>query len=253
MCLSEVEHVDKVADAGAVGRVVVIAEHGEAGTDADSRLREVGDKVSGNAIRHFADDARGVRADGVEVAKQDSGDRCAALHVVLHDFLVDLLCVAVGAFSLLDRGFFRNGQVFGIGLAVNGAGRREDDTLNVVLGHQFQEVNEAEKVVFVVHQGFLHAFAHCLGGGEVDNALNAGIFLENGFKTGEVAAVYFLEGGANARDFLNAVHDICLRVAEIVHNYNVVTGVLQFYGGVRTDETGTASHQNCLFHGGLIF
>ena len=60
VCLGQVEYIDVVADARTVGGVIVITEHFQAGTDAHSCLREVGDEVGRNTIRHFTDDATGV-------------------------------------------------------------------------------------------------------------------------------------------------------------------------------------------------
>ena len=82
----------------------------------------------------------------------------------------------------------------------------------------------------------------------MDNTLDAGIFLEDALQLRQVAAVHLFEGGTNAGDFFNAIYDIGLGIAEVVDDNYVVACILQFDGGVRTDEAGTAGDQNCLFH-----
>lgn len=143
-----------------------------------------------------------------------------------------MLGVAVGAFGLLDGSLLGYRQVFRVGLSVNGAGRREDDTLHAILGHQLEEVDQRHDVVFIVHQGLLHTFAHGLGSGKVDDALYAGVLLEYAFKSGIVAAVHMLETRTDAGDFLDSVDDIGVGVGEVVHNDNFVTLVLKFNSGV---------------------
>lgn len=67
----EVHHVDKVTNARSVGRIVVVAEDSQLFADANRRLCEVRDEVGRRAVGHFANERRGVCADGVEVAKDD--------------------------------------------------------------------------------------------------------------------------------------------------------------------------------------
>ena len=147
--------------------------------------------------------------DGIEVAEQDGADGGTAVNEVLHDFFVNLLGVAVGAFCLLDGSFLGDGEILGVGLTIDGAGRREDDSFHAILGHEFEEVDERNDVVFIVHQRFLHALADSLRGSEVDDALNAGVFLEDTFQSGEVAAIDFFKGGTNARNLFDAIHHVC--------------------------------------------
>ena len=69
MAFGQVHHVDVVAHAGAVGRGVVVAKHGQLGQLAYGHLRDVGQQVVGNAVRVFADQAAFMGAHGVEVAQ----------------------------------------------------------------------------------------------------------------------------------------------------------------------------------------
>ena len=89
-------------------------------------------------------------ADGVEVAQDDRLDGSTGVDVVLDNLLVDLLGVAVGRHGLLDGGILGHGQMLLRGLSVDGARTGEDDTLDIVLGHQLQQVDETRQVVAVV-------------------------------------------------------------------------------------------------------
>ena len=69
MAFGQVADVDVVAHAGAVGRVVVVAEDLQLRAPAHGHLRHVGHQVVGRAARVFADQAALVRAHRVEVAQ----------------------------------------------------------------------------------------------------------------------------------------------------------------------------------------
>mmetsp|Transcript_8724 Transcript_8724/g.28822 ORF Transcript_8724/g.28822 Transcript_8724/m.28822 type:complete len:270 (+) Transcript_8724:809-1618(+) len=68
--LGQVDHVDVVPHASAVGRRVIVTEDGEARPLADGDLLQEGHQVVRDALRVLADAAGRVGADGVEVAKQ---------------------------------------------------------------------------------------------------------------------------------------------------------------------------------------
>ena len=84
-------------------------------------MRNEGDKVVGNAVGKFADECRWVRPDGVEVAKDDALNACAAVNVVADNLFVNLLGVAVRAEGLLDGSVFGYGKMRFGGLAVRRA------------------------------------------------------------------------------------------------------------------------------------
>ena len=149
MGLGQVYYIYVIADAGAIGRVVVVAEHLELLAYADGCLRNVGNEVHRHSGGHLADDGRRMRAYGIEVAEQDGLDVSTALDVIADYLLVDLLRVAVRALGRLDGRILRDGQVLRVGLAVDGATGREDDALHTVLRHKLKEVEQADNVVAV--------------------------------------------------------------------------------------------------------
>lgn len=118
--LGEVNNVDEVADAGAVGCGIVVAEHAEFLADAHGCLGDVRDEILGHAVGELADFGRGMCTYGVEVAEYDALEGCAGVDDVGDDFLADLFGVAIGRGGLLDGALLGNGVH--VGLAVDGAG-----------------------------------------------------------------------------------------------------------------------------------
>ena len=82
----------------------------------------------------------------------------------------------------------------------------------------------------------------------MDDTANLGVFLEYGFRSIEVTEVHLFESRTNAGYFLDAIDDISTRVGEVVDDNNVVTCVLQLYGGVGADKTCSTSYEDSLFH-----
>ncbi len=162
MGFGQVDDVDIVADAGAVGSVVVVAEYCQLLADSHCRLRDVRDEVVRHSVWQLTDECRGVCADRVEVAENDALDGGSAVDVVVYYLLVDFLCVAVRRCGLLMRGILGDGEVLGFRLAVDGARRREDDALDIVFRHELKEIDERDYIVAVVEQRLLDALAHGL-------------------------------------------------------------------------------------------
>ena len=110
MRFGQVNHVDIVANTGTIGRVVVVTENLQFVSNAHRCLCNKGDKIIGHAVRKFADESRRVCTDGIEVAKNNALDGCAAVDVVANNLLVNLFGVAVGAASLLNWGISVTGR-----------------------------------------------------------------------------------------------------------------------------------------------
>ena len=160
--LGQIHHIDIVADTGLVWRVVVVTEYLQLLTDTHSGLCHEGDEVHGHAIGQFANECRGMGADGVEVSQDDALDGSTRVDIVLDNLLVDLLRVAVRTHRLLDGSVLRHRQVLLRRLAIDGATGREDDALHVVLRHQFKQIDQRNEVIAIVEQRLLHALANGL-------------------------------------------------------------------------------------------
>ncbi len=92
----EVAHVDVVADARAVGRVVVIPKDHEPVAPPHRHLGDEGDEVIGNAAGVLANLARGMRPHGVEIAQQHHRFGGVSRRPVAQDFLDEKLGAAIG-------------------------------------------------------------------------------------------------------------------------------------------------------------
>ena len=68
--LCEVNHVDIIAHARAVGSIVIVAEHAHLFEFTYRNLCNVGREVVGYAAGVLADESAGMRAHGVEVAQE---------------------------------------------------------------------------------------------------------------------------------------------------------------------------------------
>ncbi len=104
--------------------------------------------------------------DWVEVSQDDALDVGTAVDIVGDDLLVDFLGVAIRRSSLLMRSLLSNRQVLWLWLTINGAARREDDTLDIVFWHQLKQVDERHHIVAVIEQRFLNALTYSLAGSE---------------------------------------------------------------------------------------
>ena len=163
--LAQVHDVDVVADAGAVGSVVVAAEDGDVGAAPGCGLQHQRDEVGFRFVA-FAEFAFRVGAGGVEVAQahglEAEGAVVAGQGLFHHPF-----GNAVGVDGARGVGFV-DGHV--VGLAEDGGGGREDEALHIVRDHGVEQVEGVAEVVAVVEVGPRHRFAHLAGGGEVHDA-----------------------------------------------------------------------------------
>lgn len=117
-----------------------------------------------------------------------------------------------------------------------------------MLRHQVQQVDEGKQVVAIVLQRLFHGFAHRLACRKVDNGFDAFIFLEQFVKAFIVQAIELLECGADAGHLFNIVHNVCVRVGQVINNNDFIACALKFHYGVRADVARTACYQDSFFH-----
>ena len=248
--LGQVVDVDVVADAGSVRSVVIVAEDGQLLAYAGRCLGQVWHEVLRHSVGEFADAGRRVCADGVEVAQQDAADGSAGGDDVLDYLLGDLLGGAIGG----GGAFYGRGLVDGVavGLAVDGAGGGKDDSLDSVEGHEIEEVEQSVEVVAVVEDGLVDALADGLGGGEVDDALDIGVLVEEALELAQVGDVAVEEGRALADDAGDAVEDVEAGVGEVVDDDDVEAVAHELDHGVGADIAGASGYEDfCLCHSSL--
>ena len=166
--VGQIQHVDVVADAGAVGGGVVGAEHLDRRCPPGRRLHHQRDQVRGVA-RVLADAPVQHRAGGVEVAQGHPLQPERLVEPGQH--ALDLqLALAVGVLGAQRRRLHHRQH---LGVAVDRRRRGEHELLHPLLAHGLEQLQRAEHVVVEVLARVAHRFACGLVGGEVDDRFYA--------------------------------------------------------------------------------
>ena len=237
VALGQIDDVQIVAQAGAVGRGIVVAENRQLFELSGGDAGDIGHQIVGNAVGILTQQTGFVRTDGVEVTQQDGGKFGIGRGVIAQDLLDHDLCPAVGI-----RGQMRgHGLDIGHGVlrAVDRRGGREHQLDAAVCGHGLDQRERGVEVVAVISQRDAAAFAHGLEAGEVDDGVDL-MRGENFLQRGAVADIRLVEHRFDARDGLNLLDDIGLGIGQIVHDNDLVPRLLQLHAGVASDKPGAA-------------
>src|SRR5882672_6702845 len=179
MCFRNIQDMDIVANASAVGRRIVVAEDGDVRSATLDGLQDEGNQMSFLAAGFSA--MRGGAGD-VEIA-EGNVVQSGVFAIVGEDVFEGELGFAVG----IDGGL---GMVLGngddVGLAVNGAGGGEDKIFDVVAKHTVEKENATGDVGDVKGAGSFHGL------------LDEGFAGEMHYGVDFVAAEDFVEGGGVA-------------------------------------------------------
>ena len=240
MRLGQIHHIDIVADTGAVRRVVIVAEDPQFRSQACSRLRHKGQQILRYAVGQLAYFRRRMGADGIEIPQDGSVQILVRMGFVANDFLIDLLGIAVGRQSRLNRSVLIYRQMRFVRLTVHGAGRREDEILHPMQFHHFQQRNQAADIVAIVEQRFLHRLAYRLACRKMDDTDNIRKCLEHIVQIHKIAAIDIGELRFASHNCSNAVQHVNRRVAQIIHDCHVVALLHQFNRCMGTDITRSA-------------
>ena len=98
--------------------------------------------------------------------------------------------------------------------------------------HYLQQGNKAADVVAVVHERFLHRFAHRFAGCKMDDAYDVRELVEDVVQVHEIAAIDIREVRFTTDNRRDSVQDVYRRVGEVVHDGNVVALLHQFDHGM---------------------
>ncbi len=224
---AEVFDVDVIADAGAVGGVVVRAEDLDVFTFAHGGLDDQGDQVRLGAVV-FADGTVTARAAGVEVTQGGVVETTGPGLPMQHAFRGPL------GFTIGIDGAFGQGFVNGddLGHAVGSGGTAEDELAYVGVFHGLQDRVGVADIVMVVTQGLLHGFAHLDEGGKVHDGFYMILFegLDQQGVVGQVTLdkVGRADGGPVA-------------LAEVVVDHGVMAFVGEEGDHVAADISGSAT------------
>ena len=103
----KVNNMDIISDAGAVGRVVIVAENIKMVKFADCNLCDIRHKVVRDSVRVLAHCAAFVRTDWVEIAQQANAPRIVACIQILQNALNHKLCSSIWVCNSADSHIFR--------------------------------------------------------------------------------------------------------------------------------------------------
>ena len=179
--LRQVADVDVVADAGAIGGGVVIAEDLDAFALAQGHLQRQRDEMR---LGMMILAALGRGASGVEVAQRGIAQAVHAVEPV-EQALQDVLRFAVGA-ARHDAFCLRDGDALRV---VEEIGRRgEDEPLRAVSHGVLQQIQTVGDVIPQIFEGQRHGFADEGVGGEMHDGLGP-LSLEQGLDGVEVGQI----------------------------------------------------------------
>ena len=240
----QVDHVDVIAHARTIRCGIVVAEHADRSELANRDLRHIGHQVVGDALRVLADKAALVRTDRVEVAQQHDIPLVVSHIKVGEHLLKHGLRLAVRIRGGMLRALLGDGHE--LRLAIHRGARGEHNVLHTVIARDIAQDERARDVVPVVLKRLLHAFAHRLETGEVDDCIDV-MLGEDGFHRIAVEHVRLVERASISADSSNLAHAFdgdFARVAQIVDDNDVEAFRKQLDAGVRADEPGAAGNQD---------
>ena len=92
-----------------------------------------------------------------------------------------------------------------------------------MLWHQFEEIDKTGEVVAIVEKRLLHTLAYSLACCKMYDSLNVRILIKNALHCRIVAAIHLLESGANTCNLFYTVNNICIGVAQVIYDDNLIS------------------------------
>ena len=227
--LREVEDVDVIPDAGAIGSGVVGAENGDILFLAEGDFQNVRDKVCFDAVIFAKSEAC---ACCVEVPEGHVFDPMDFIEPAEHLFKHQLR-FAVGIDRALGQGFV-NGH--SVRCAEGGACGGEYDFFYPAAHHRFQQVQASGDVVSEIFNRIGHGFANKRIGGEVHHGIRLGVG-EGVCDLGRVVQV-------SLDEFCSGVERRLVAFSEIIKNIHLMACVEQFFNANASDVPGSACDKN---------
>ena len=235
MAFGQIRHVDEIPPAGAVRRVVVLAENRQLLPLAHGHLGHVRHQVVGNPLGVLADQTGSVRANRVKISQKNHGHLLIGIRRIFQNLLHHVLrpTVRVRAFSAAHVFRIRHRRLF----PVNGGGGTEYHPTTARLLHHFQQRQGGIDVISVILDRLLHGFSHRLQPGKMNHHVD-GVFRKNSFQCVRVFHVRPVHLRPHARNLLNPPEDLRAAVIKIVGDDYVIACSNQFYCGVGPDISG---------------
>ena len=235
----QVHHVQVVAHAGAVGRVVVVAVDQHFLPASGRDLRDVGEEVVRHPVGVLPDQPAGVGPHRVEVAQRDDPPVGSGRGQVGENALGEQLGGPVGVGGA-QRRLLRDGHPLGV--AVDGRRRAEHQGAHPVGAHGLAQGQQRVEVVAVVQQRPLRGLAHRLQPGAVHGRVDP-VLGEDPLQQRPVGAVADVAGNGTAGDAFHPADRLRAAVAQVVDDDHPVAALQQLDGDVRSDVPGSAGEQ----------
>ena len=103
MCLCQINHVNVIPDTRTVRCVVIIAKYFQFTSQADSRLRNIWQKIIGHAIGQFTYLSRRMGTNRIEITQQNRRQGMIGIDSIRNDIFCYLFRIAVRRQSFLNR------------------------------------------------------------------------------------------------------------------------------------------------------
>ncbi|AEM40253.1 hypothetical protein KVU_0414 [Ketogulonicigenium vulgare WSH-001] len=240
MGVGQIDDMDVIAHASAIGRVIIIAKHRQLFTAARGHLCQERHQIVRNADRVLANRATRVGADGVEIAQEDRSAPRRRL--------------GPGRQQLFGREFglavdIGRGQrvVFGhrqeLRLAINRGRGGEHDLIAARRLHRADQRQRAGHVHIIIIDGARAAFAHGLQPGKVDDRIGTERNRHSRQRS-RVANIDIMRLDMAVGDRAHAVQRDGRAVRIAVDNAGLIAHRRQFDQCMAADITGPACHKN---------
>ena len=168
--------------------------------------------------------------------------RSISMRLIANNLLVDLLRIAVWRESHLYRSGLIYRQMLCRWLTIDGAGTGEDDMLNAMCLHLFEEGNQRHEVITIIEEWLLHGFTYCLAGCKVNHSLNICITIHHVGQSRSIIAVHLFKVGLLTHNSSYTIQHILVGIAQVIHNDYIVALLYEFDHRMRTDISCTACY-----------
>jgi hypothetical protein len=133
-----------------------------------------------------------------------------------------------------------------LGLAVDGARRREHEVADPVLEHRLDDGDQRAQVVRVVVERLRLGLADGLRGGEMDHARDGSFALEDAAERRSISAVEDMAAQGATADRLEPGEHAAIRVREVVDEDRLEPALDELDRRMRADVAGAARHEDLL-------
>ena len=239
MPFREIDDMDIIADAGAVGCVVIIAEYMDHFQLAGSDLGDIGQQVVGDALGILADETAHMGADGIEIAQQHHSPLIIRAPDIGQDALLHGFCLTVGIGRNALGALL--GDRYKGRIAVHSRRRGKDQLLAAVISHDIAESQCGIQIVAIVFDRHAGGFTDSLIARKMDHGINL-LFFKNLFETLAVTNVLLIKFRAFTCDLLDAVNHHLLGIIEIVSDHHIVSCIQKLHNRVASDKSCSACH-----------